>query len=725
MSELLEAVGPFVDGRPARAVSRPRRGFPALPALGVAFRIGLGLAAGLSVSPSVSHAAAATGAVPATEAVSPPSPVEILNRRDLEAPFLDAVPLCVPEALEDLVDPVVEKAIAGQWREADRALARWAESLDEEEAAVETLEAIFRAREARTRPERRVAEHRLSELLDAPEQEDQEVCLRLERARVLMLQKRTPEAGAQLRRAERALDAADPWDRARLATVAFYRAEILYLAGRRFDAHIAYRKIARDGNPRLALAARLRLTDLAFDAGKVEQVSVEYESLLPRATAFGATYEGWSLRASEAALDAGDPMRALRWLERFVEASDDADAKDVAAIRQADLELRLEDPLAARRRLASVVKRREADAISTLAAIRAVDLGVYDGDPDAGLDTVARAVARQRAGLRRYAMGVLMRALAERGALDEAVAVATRLAFDGVDAVVFPDYAANLDRLLARIAGPGDEACGRTVSALGGRYGILIERASSVEPFARLGACFEAMELPWLAVPLYRTISRRFEEEGAARVALPLARASIATGDVSLARNMAAAAIADGDPERAAWEAVLAEADYREGRTSIAVKRTRGLLDASGLGLLRGRIVLEMARSLEKAGTIEDARLLAERIPDWLEQGDEEPASRDRVRFLEAGLLTAHALRRQDAWAPAATVYRALERSAGEGAIRSSARFWLGLARQENGEGERAWGDDVEKSLGAPWARVAEFEERFESLRDVYAGVLR
>ncbi len=46
---------------------------------------------------------------------SPASPVDILNRRDLEAPFLDAVPICVPEALEGLFDRVVEMATAGQW----------------------------------------------------------------------------------------------------------------------------------------------------------------------------------------------------------------------------------------------------------------------------------------------------------------------------------------------------------------------------------------------------------------------------------------------------------------------------------------------------------------------------------------------------------------------------------------------------------------------------------
>ncbi|MBK7947295.1 MAG: hypothetical protein IPK00_00720 [Deltaproteobacteria bacterium] len=635
------------------------------------------------------------------------------------------MPLCVPKALQGRVDPVIEKAIDGDWQEARRALGRWSESLEEHAEALTALEGIFQAREARSRADRRVAERGLGTLLDESAQREHAVCLRIERARLLMLLERVPEAGAQLRRVERDLDPRDPWDRARQAEVAFGRAEMLYLASRRFDAHIAYRKIARDLNPRLALAARLRLTDLSFDAGKVEQVSVEYESLLPRATAFGASVEGWALRASEAALDAGDALRALRWLERYRQATVDREAQDVAEIRHADLEVRLNDPLAARKRLAGVVRRRGEDPIGALAAVRTVDLGIFDGELDEGLDVVAGAVQTQRAGLRRYAMGVLMRALAERGAFDEAVAVATRLAFDGVDGVVVPDYTANLDRLLARVLEPGEQTCGRAVRALGGRYGILIERSSEIAPFARLGECFEEMELPWLAVPVYRTISRRFAAEGASTIALPLARASVAMGDASLARNMAEAALAEATPDALSWQAILAEVDFREGRTTLAVKRTRALLDAPHLGPLRSRVVLGMARSLAKSGSIEDARLLAERIPDWLADGDGEPQDGDRVRLLEAGLLTAHALRTKAAFTPAFEVYRALERSAEAGPLRSSARFWLGLARQQDEAGQRAWGEDLEKSLGSPWAPVARFEERYESLRDVYAGVLR
>ncbi|MFO0687184.1 MAG: hypothetical protein U0900_00570 [Myxococcota bacterium] len=699
------------------AVGEGRRSGASRPAR---LRARLGLLVGLGLGLGL----VAVGPARAERPV-PPSPVDILNRRDLAAPYLDAVPLCVPKALDGLVDPIVEKAIAGDWAEARRALTRWAERLGEQKTALTALEGVFQAREARNRADRRTAERALGVLLDDDAQREHAICLRLERARLLMLLERVPEAGAQLRRVERELGDRDPWHRARRADVAFGRAEMLYLAGRRFDAHIAYRKIAREPNPRLALAARLRLTDLSFDAGKVEQVSAEYESLLPRASAFGASIEGWALRASEAALDAGDAMRALRWLERYLQATVDREAQDVAEIRHADLEVQLDDPLAARKRLAGVIRRRGDDPIGALASVRAVDLGIFEGEPDEGLDTVAVVVQKQRAGLRRYAMGVLMRALADRGAFDEAVAVATKLAFDGVDGVVVPDYGASLDRLLARVLEPDAEACGRAVRALGGRYGILIERSSEIGPFARLGECFEEMELPWLAVPVYRTISRRFGPPGAAAVALPLARASIATGDAPLARHMAEAALAESPADALAWQAVLAEADYREGRTALAVKRTRALLDAPRLGLQRSKVVLGMARSLAKSGSLEDARLLAERIPDWLAEGDGEPQDADRVRLLEAGLLTAHALRAKGASAPAFEVYRALERSAEAGPLRSSARYWLGLARQQDADGQRVWGDDVEKSLGPPWAAVARFEENYESLRDVYAGVLR
>jgi hypothetical protein len=262
------------------------------------------------------------------------------------------------------------------------------------------------------------------------------------------------------------------------------------------------------------------------------------------------------------------------------------------------------------------------------------------------------------------------------------------------------------------------------VRALGGRYGILIERASSVGPFAQLGRCFERMELPWLAVPVYRTISRRFGAQGASDVALPLARASLATGDFSLARHMADAALSDESNASAAWEAIVAESDYQAGQNAFASTRAKRVLDAAELDLQRPSLALAMARAAAATSSVADARFLAARLPDWLERQEGEASSVARLRLLEAGLSSAHVLRRAAAHDAAFVLYRAIDRHAEDGSMRSSARFWLGIARQPGAGGARAWGDDVDRTLGSPWARVAGFEERFEGLRDVYAGVL-
>lgn len=667
------------------------------------------------------------GIASAASSQSPPSPVDILERRDLDAPFLDAVPICVPRILDGAIDVVVEKAAAGEWQEARRALDALGDQLADEADAIEALRGIFDARASGSRAERLAAEANLERLLQAPAMKPHAICLRLERARLLMKLQRMPEAGGQLARVEAALDASDPWDTARLAGIAFLRAEILYLSGRGFEAHIAHRKLASSASPRLALAARLRLTDLSFDAGKIDQVSLEYEALLPRATAFGASLDGWGLRAAEAALDAGDPTRALRWLERAIEAMRDPDARDAAEIRRADLELRLGDLMAARRRLSALVSRRGEDPIGVLAAVRAVDLGVAEGPAHSGLEVVARAVAKQRHGLRRYALGVFVRELAARGEFEHAIAVATRLAFDGVDAVVVPGFVETLDALLAEVVEQGDPGCPRSVRALGGRYGILIERASSVAPFAQLGRCFERMELPWLALPVYRSITRRFGAPGAEEVALPLARVSLATGDLSVARHMAEAALAEKTAQDGAWQAILAQADHQEGRTALATRRARAVLEADGRGLelQRGRVALVLARSPAGSGAIDDLGLLAERIPDWLEEESEDGPSLEHARLLEAALLAAHRLRREGGRDASHRLYRAVDQHAQGGALRASARFWLGLARQPDAHGDPAWAGDPGGSLAAPWGKVAAFEDRFESLRDGYASVLR
>ena len=649
-----------------------------------------------------------------------PSPYDILRSRHLETPLLDAVTYCVPGGLDAVLDPVLEQATAGEWREARSMLSDWASGLDRATPELVVLDAVLQTRASEDRAGWLEAEQRLRELLRRDGIEPVEFCIRMELARILLHMSREPEASAQLTRAEQWLERRDERG-PRLAAVSFWRAEVLYRVGDAFDAHLVYRKLSKVEDARLALAARLRLTDLSFDSGKIDSVSDEYEALLPRASAFGASTTGWALRASEAALDAGEAGRALRWLERFLELGPPRDARDAAEIRLADLDVSYNDPLRARKRLSGVTGRRRSEPIGSLAAVRAIDLGVSPGSPDQRFDILMLALRDQRNGVRRYALGVLMNERAERGDLDGALAVATRLAYEGIDSIVNPEYEKRLDGLLSSVTTGGD--CRQVVRALGGRYGILIERASKPAAFARVGECFEEMELPWLAATVYRSIARRFGTIGAQGIALPLARSSLAIGEVTLARRVASAALEDPSDQEVSWRAVLAEADFADGRAPEAAAGLRRVLasaeaETGALARDRGKWIRLLALTLDAKGNGDGASFIAERVPGWL--ADSNPPPGARAAMLEAAMLAGHQYRREGRDQDAAVLYSAVEREADAGALRSSARFWLGLAESDRQSASSSWGEDPNLEIGAPWARYAVFERHFDPLWKSY-----
>lgn len=682
------------------AAGAPRARFEAS---GIATRLAVLL--GLIVSTSVQAAAPL-----------PPSPYDILRSRDLETPLLDAVGVCEPEDLDPAVEPVLERARAGDWKEARQILSDWATGLDQPGPELVVLDAVLYARAAEDREDRLDVVEKLGESLTHGGLEGSHYCLRMELARALLSLERDAEAAAQLTMAERALgESGDAGQRS--DAIAFGRAEILYKTGKRFAAHLAFRKLVRSDDPRIAAGARLRLTDLSFDSGKIEKVSMEYEALLPRASAFGGSTTGWALRAAEAALDVGDYERGLRWIELFLEDGPARDARDAAEIRLADLDARFEDPLRARKRLASVSGRRHGDRIGALAAVRAIDLGVSGGSPEQRVEILLRALREQRRGVRRYALGVLMSELEDRGDFDGALAVATRLAYEGIDPVVTPGFEKRLDVLLERMAGGGEApVCSEVVRALGGRYGILIERASVAHPFVQTGLCFEELELPWLAVKVYRAITRRFGPAGAEAVTLPLARSSLAIGETTLARRVAQAALEDPGPDREAWAAVLAEADFAEGRVDEAAEELRAVLDSPSLGLERGKLIRLLALTLADRGEVDHVRFVAERAAAWLDAEDAGPAA--KLAIVEAALLAAHAHRQAGRIQEARSAYRAVERHADPGALRSSARFWLGRSDPRGRDSE--WGVDPEETLGSPWGRLALFERAVAPLSNAY-----
>lgn len=654
----------------------------------------------------------------------PPSPYDILGSRDLETPLLDAVGYCVPKGLDSAIDPILEQAETGEWGEARVMLTDWARDLDRPGLELVILDAVMQSRSGTDREAWLEAEDWIRTLLRRKDIKPHALCARLELGRLLLLMGRESEAAAQLTRAAQWIDEFEP-ENAHADDVAFWRAEILYRIHDSFDAHLAYRKLTKSKNARLALAARLRLTDLSFDAGKTDRVSDEYEALLPRASAFGGSTKGWALRASEAALDSGDRGRALRWLERFLEAGAGRDARDAAEIRIADLDASYNDPLLARKRLSGVSGKRRSDPIGALASIRAIHLGVAKGSADQRLALLMVALRDQREGVRRYALGVLMEELAHLGDLDGALAVATRLAYEGPDPVVTPDYEELLDELLMQVAAKrdGGGGCQEVVRALGGRYGILIERASKPAAFARVGECFEEMELPWLAATLYRAITRRFGVIGATQIALPLARSSLAIGEITLARRVATAALEDPDDDVVAWRAILAEADFREERFAAASAGFVQVLDSQRVARDRGKLVRMLAKTFGGQGRASDVDFAAARIPGWLAADDAAPES--RAFLIEAAMLTAHRYRESGRAKDALAMYRVVDKHAGAGAMRSSARFWLGLSQQKDSAGNPAWGEDPNVALGSPWARYARFETSLTPLWAAYGGTIQ
>ena len=169
-----------------------------------------------------------------------------------------------------------------------------------------------------------------------------------------------------------------------------------------------------------------------------------------------------------------------------------------------------------------------------------------------------------------------------------------------------------------------------------------------------------------------------------------------------------------------AWKAIVAEADFIDGRKRPAAQGLKEVLDAPEMQAHRGKLIQMLARLIEPGSSLENARFIADRVPGWLAETD--AASGAHVAMLEAAMLAAHEFRHAGRNDDASALYRTIDGHAEAGAMRSSARFWLGLAGESDARGEDAWGAEPEITLGSPWARYALFEENFGSLGSSYGA---
>ncbi|MFT5444136.1 MAG: hypothetical protein ACI8W3_003188 [Myxococcota bacterium] len=524
-----------------------------------------------------------------------------------------------------------------------------------------------------------------------------------------------PEADAAVARIER-LHAGVSTDHPSLEAAKFYRSELFYRRGDAFNAHVGYRELVASKNPRMAAAARLRLTDLSFDAGKSRSVQLEYETLLPHGEAFGAKMLDWSLRAAEAALDAGDYAGADAWFNRFAEGVTDRNRRDIVEVRRADLDVLDGRPEIGRKRLRALFGRKGDMDIEALAKVRQIALGVGASDPGERIDELHRATSSSNRGVRVYALSVLVHQLLLQDRIDEGVAAITRLAYEGPDPALAATFDDDLERLLlATIEGTGtEEGCARIIRRLGGRTEILLGYAPAPAPFLALGECLEKIELHDLAIAVYRSLTRTFGTAAAKRVALPLARASLASGDVSLARAAAEVNILNRGDDAANWRFVQAQAEAEMGHAN----RARELL----------RVLLRTDELLDQSLALADAfsKILDRKVKEDIELLDlvvaavpEDQRAKSPFRYGAVAMRSAEALRLMGQGDRARVQYRVASEFLPAGSMRDEASYWTNgqelLARKEP-EGRGAG----EKSPQSIWARLHQYDSNAKSLGKKY-----
>jgi len=684
----------------------------------------------LALAPAL--AGLALGAAAGTAAPAPPSPYEILDRRWLATPLLEAVSLCLPSDLPASLGAVAARARAGESPSALALRLREPGPAAGPDPERGHLAALLAARGARERAERLAALAGLRALAEEPEPGARGVpdgfrlCAHLESARLLLALERFPEAAAQASRAGRLAS-----ERAATAPLAesaeLYRAEGLFRAGWLREADLAYRRLAYSTQWPLAAAARLRVADAVFERGDRARVAEDYETLLARAGDFGASERGWALRASEAALAAGRREPARRFAERLLALEPTHPARPAVEIRLADLALLDEREAEARERLERLAQAEGESPAGWLARAR---LAALPGEPAAAaqrleaLATLARVPHRN---VSLYAQALLVHELVGRGDWDEALALHARLSYEAVPDWLAPQRRRDLARTLAAVAAlaDGEAGCLGLVRRLGGRYALLAGSTLDPAPFLRLGGCYESRGLALLAHKVYRSLA--VGEAAAREVALPLARTALASGDLAYVRRAAAGTVRRAGEEAGHWLLILAEGELADGSRTRARQLLRALVErgepaGQRLAALRAfalSLAAPAAASGERGAPAGDAddpdRELLRRGLEGL--GPEERAADPRT-FGEAALLAAEGERRAGRAHSARALYASAAAALPPGATHSHAAYFAAALAPALDAAALTWRTEAEQAPPGGWQRLARAEAGIAPVRD-------
>lgn len=648
-------------------------------------------------------------------ALAMPSPYRVVRLGALQTPPLDAFAFCVPSDVDPDLRRLAETAASSGARAAWQSLEALAETPGWRPVGLPLVRAGLRARLAEDATERRTAREALRRALAAGGPPGALACARLETARLELQAARHPEAAAQASLASgMRSQIADPVPIGDGA--AFYRAEALYLSAHLERAAELYRRLASAPRARTAAAARLRLADIAFDQGDPAGARTEYEALLTKADVFGASVEGWALRAAEAAWAVDDVAAAANWIQRFLLADPDRDVRGLAEIRLADAYAWGGDAEASRQALERVREAHGSDAVGLLADVRRVDLAISELPPEEDEERLREAGRSPVLALSLYARATLAHVLRQRQEIDAALAVLTRLVYESPPLEVAPTLVPDVDAVMGLAASTvrGEDGCSGFVQRVGAHSAALSRRAADPRPFQLLAECYEHLRLPTLALKVHRELIRAFGAELGEAAALPVARAAFATGDVSLARTAAAAGVRRGGPRREQWALLLGEAERVEGRLDEAVEQLRPLVEAGAPEQDPTAAILALARTSVRRAGGDDARELLRRAIGTLDAGQRAAGGE---RLGEAAKLTAELFRKRGEAEPAAALYQlALERLP-DGVQRAESAYWLGALHADEDVRAQAWQRAAGMANGGSWSRLAASELELAPLR--------
>ena len=540
-------------------------------------------------------------------------------------------------------------------------------------------------------------------------------CQHLELARAFLRVERSPEARAEVRRAEAHLPEAAEWRE----VASYYASEAMILDGRRErDLVDRYRALEDSRRKTLALAARLRRLDLEQDwplPSPTVAEQREFQGVLDAARDRGLDLGSWSARAAEYAIAAGRMREAHRWL---ADAERVEDRAGIATIRKADVLLATKRREDARRALRRVGQSGALRAARDLARIRLADFDLLGETVAQRLQRLQPLTDAEHPSVRTQARDARLQLLLDADRVDTALSEITRLARDSSPPFAKPRFRANLDRGLAT-AGSPDAPCAAVVERLGNQREVFLRLASEPEPLLVLGDCLVELGLAPAGLDVYRGLARRFGI-GVGQLGLRIAKASMTLNRVAALRASLRAQrndkrpTATGKREALEWRWLEARLAFLESRNADAQKLLLELLGEEELSDAMRLGIESSLSSLVKRGDGTDGALDLDTISVALMQSLARPLPEEHDEDRGETWLTASDLLRERGREVAArSAYLRASELLPNGPRRSRARFYASVD-----EGQRA-PNDIEPSL---WVRLSRARVRVDDLQDSFRG---